>query len=106
MLILAHNYIKHIPAKVFRHLPLLNSLELDGNQISSIDEEAFFGLEGKNITLNNIIIRKSYFYKVKNDKNYSQLFYTIGNYIRFKRLYYIILHNIFSGTMLYASLEL
>jgi len=49
MLILAHNYLKHIPAKVFRHLPLLNSLELDGNQISSIDEEAFFGLEGKNI---------------------------------------------------------
>lgn len=49
MLILAHNYLKHIPAKVFRHLPLLNSLELDGNQISSIDEEAFFGLEGKNV---------------------------------------------------------
>jgi len=49
MLILAHNYIKHIPAKVFRHLPLLNSLELDGNQISHIDEEAFFGLEGKTI---------------------------------------------------------
>lgn len=47
MLILAHNYLKHIPAKVFRHLPLLNSLELDGNQISHIDEEAFFGLEGK-----------------------------------------------------------
>lgn len=76
MLILAHNYIKHIPAKVFRHLPLLNSLELDGNQISSIDEEAFFGLEGKNITLKNIIIRKL-FYKVKKDKNYSQLFYII-----------------------------
>lgn len=48
MLILAHNYIKQIPAKVFRHLPLLNSLELDGNQISHIDEEAFIGLEGKN----------------------------------------------------------
>lgn len=46
MLILAHNYIKTIPAKVFRHLPLLNSLELDGNQISHIDVEAFYGLEG------------------------------------------------------------
>jgi len=55
MLILAHNYIKHIPAKVFRHLPLLNSLELDGNQISHIDDEAFVGLEGKNKILLNLI---------------------------------------------------
>lgn len=55
MLVLAHNYIKHIPAKVFRHLPLLNSLELDGNQISHIDEEAFFGLEGKNLNFENKI---------------------------------------------------
>lgn len=47
MLILAHNYIKHIPANVFQDLPELNSLELDGNQISQIDEMAFNGLEGK-----------------------------------------------------------
>lgn len=51
MLILAHNYIKQIPAKVFRHLPLLNSLELDGNQISHIHDEAFVGLEGKNVDM-------------------------------------------------------
>lgn len=53
MLILAHNYIKVIPAKVFRHLTLLNSLELDGNQISHIDEEAFVGLEGKTLNFLN-----------------------------------------------------
>lgn len=56
MLILAHNYLKHIPAKVFRHLPLLNSLELDGNQISHIDEEAFVGLEGKYLNFKNNVL--------------------------------------------------
>jgi Leucine-rich repeat (LRR) protein len=45
-LILGHNHLKQIPARVFSHLTLLNSLELDGNQIAHIDPEAFLGLEG------------------------------------------------------------
>lgn len=47
MLILAHNQLKYVPAKVFSHVTLLNSLELDGNHITHIDNEAFAGLEGK-----------------------------------------------------------
>lgn len=46
-LILAHNQLSEVPANVFRHLTLLNSLELEGNQISVIDKDAFAGLEGK-----------------------------------------------------------
>ena len=45
-LILGHNYLKEVPARVFSHLTLLNSLELDGNHITYIDPEAFLGLEG------------------------------------------------------------
>lgn len=47
MLILAHNQLKYVPAKVFSHVTLLNSLELDGNHITHIDNEAFAGLEGE-----------------------------------------------------------
>lgn len=43
---LAHNKLKEVPAKVFSHLTLLNSLELEGNNIVYIDREAFSGLEG------------------------------------------------------------
>lgn len=46
-LILAHNMITTVPANVFSHLGLLNSLELEGNKISVIDKDAFKGLEGK-----------------------------------------------------------
>lgn len=46
-LILAHNQLSEVPANVFRHLTLLNSLELEGNQISVIDKDAFAGLEGR-----------------------------------------------------------
>ena len=45
-LILGHNQLKEVPARVFSHLKLLNSLELDGNHITYIDPEAFLGLEG------------------------------------------------------------
>ena len=45
-LILAHNHLKRIPADVFSHLKLLNSLELEGNAITYIDPAAFSGLEG------------------------------------------------------------
>ena len=45
-LILGHNQLKEVPARVFSHLTLLNSLELDGNHITYIDPEAFLGLEG------------------------------------------------------------
>lgn len=45
-LILAHNQLTKVPANVFRHLTLLNSLELEGNQISYVDKDAFAGLEG------------------------------------------------------------
>ena len=45
-LILGHNQLKEVPAKVFSHLARLNSLELDGNHITYIDPEAFLGLEG------------------------------------------------------------
>lgn len=44
---LAHNKLKEVPAKVFSHLTLLNSLELEGNNIVYIDPEAFSGLEGE-----------------------------------------------------------
>lgn len=43
---LAHNKLTAVPAKVFSHLRLLNSLELEGNNIVYIDPEAFSGLEG------------------------------------------------------------
>lgn len=46
---LAHNKLKEVPARVFSHLPVLNSLELDGNAITFVDPEAFSGVEG-NIT--------------------------------------------------------
>lgn len=46
-LILAHNQLSKVPANVFSHLPLLNSLELEGNQITYVDKDAFAGLEGK-----------------------------------------------------------
>jgi Leucine-rich repeat (LRR) protein len=44
---LAHNKLRQVPSRVFSHLTLLNSLELDGNNIDTIDPEAFAGLEGK-----------------------------------------------------------
>lgn len=43
---LAHNHLRTVPGRVFSHLTVLNSLELDGNQITHIDEDAFVGLEG------------------------------------------------------------
>lgn len=46
-LILAHNKLTKVPANVFSHLPFLNSLELEGNNIAYIDENAFAGLEGE-----------------------------------------------------------
>lgn len=46
-LILAHNQLSKVPANVFSHLTLLNSLELEGNQITYVDKDAFAGLEGK-----------------------------------------------------------
>lgn len=46
-LILAHNHLREVPASVFSHLTQLNSLELDGNQITHVDANAFIGLEGK-----------------------------------------------------------
>lgn len=44
---LAHNKLRQVPPRVFSHLGLLNSLELDGNNIDKIDPEAFSGLEGE-----------------------------------------------------------
>lgn len=44
---LAHNKLRKVPSRVFSHLTLLNSLELDGNNIDTIDPEAFVGLDGK-----------------------------------------------------------
>jgi len=44
---LAHNQLREVPARVFSHLTQLNSLELDGNQITHVDANAFIGLEGK-----------------------------------------------------------
>jgi len=38
--------ITTVPANVFSHLTQLNSLELEGNKISTIDKDAFKGLEG------------------------------------------------------------
>lgn len=46
-LVLAHNQLREVPARVFSHLTQLNSLELDGNQITHVDPDAFIGLEGK-----------------------------------------------------------
>jgi Leucine-rich repeat (LRR) protein len=46
---LAHNQLQEITARVFSHLILLNSLELEGNQISYVHPDAFIGLEGKTI---------------------------------------------------------
>lgn len=46
-LILAHNKLTKVPANVFSHLTMLNSLELEGNNIAYIDEQAFSGLEGE-----------------------------------------------------------
>lgn len=43
---LAHNKLRDVPSRVFSHLTLLNSLELDGNNIDTIDPDAFAGLEG------------------------------------------------------------
>jgi Leucine-rich repeat (LRR) protein len=45
-LILGHNQLREVSARVFSHLILLNSLELDGNYITYIDPKAFLGLEG------------------------------------------------------------
>lgn len=80
MLILAHNYLKHIPAKVFRHLPLLNSLELDGNQISHIDEEAFFGLEGKYLNFEHNVLGMYIFLW----PHWSSKIMSVNNYIIYK----------------------
>lgn len=44
---MAHNQLREVPARVFSHLTQLNSLELDGNQITHVDPDAFIGLEGK-----------------------------------------------------------
>ncbi|KAJ8981992.1 hypothetical protein NQ317_013644 [Molorchus minor] len=44
---LAHNRLTNVPPRVFSHLSLLNSLELDGNNIEEVDSEAFAGLEGE-----------------------------------------------------------
>lgn len=44
---LAHNKLREVPSRVFSHLTFLNSLELDGNNIDTIDTEAFAGLEGR-----------------------------------------------------------
>lgn len=46
-LVLAHNHLREVPARVFSHLTQLNSLELDGNQITHVDPNAFIGLEGE-----------------------------------------------------------
>lgn len=46
VLVLAHNQLREVPARVFGHLKLLTSLELEGNKISHIDIDAFSGLEG------------------------------------------------------------
>lgn len=46
-LILAHNMITSVPANVFSHLSILNSLELEGNKIEIIDKDGFKGLEGR-----------------------------------------------------------
>jgi Leucine-rich repeat (LRR) protein len=63
-LILGHNQLKEVPARVFSHLNLLNSLELDGNQINHIHSEAFFGLEGLYnqvyCSLSPVFFRQSY----------------------------------------------
>lgn len=46
-LILAHNRLKEVPADAFTSLAQLNSLELEGNQITQVDKDGFKGLEGK-----------------------------------------------------------
>lgn len=46
-LVLAHNQLREVPQRVFSHLTLLMSLELEGNQITHIDPDGFIGLEGE-----------------------------------------------------------
>lgn len=46
---LAYNHLREVPARVFSHLKQLNSLELEGNAIARIDDEAFAGLEGESL---------------------------------------------------------
>lgn len=58
---LAHNKLREVPSRVFSHLTLLNSLEIEGNSIDTINPEAFAGLEGK-------------FFLLK----YSSLFFLLG----------------------------
>lgn len=58
-LILAHNQLSKVPANVFSHLTLLNSLELEGNQITYVDKDAFAGLEGKLLARRVIVDDKS-----------------------------------------------
>jgi Leucine rich repeat len=52
-LILAHNLLTEVPANVFSHLTLLNSLELEGNRITHVDKDAFAGLEGEYLATSN-----------------------------------------------------
>lgn len=54
---LAHNHLREVPGRVFSHLTQLNSLELDGNQITHVDPNAFIGLEGNC----NYNLKNSYF---------------------------------------------
>ena len=56
---LAHNQIKSVPLRVFEHITLLNSLELEGNHIHHIHSEAFTGLEG-NYYLIKLIKKKKH----------------------------------------------
>lgn len=53
---LAHNKLRTVPARVFSHLTLLNSLELEGNNIDTIDKDAFAGLEGESIILSEVLL--------------------------------------------------
>lgn len=53
---MAHNRLAEVPAKVFSHLPLLNSLELEGNNIVYIDPEAFSGLEGNLVSFDRFVL--------------------------------------------------
>lgn len=59
VLVLAHNQLREVPARVFGHLKLLTSLELEGNKISHIDIDAFSGLEGKQRSLLGIGARST-----------------------------------------------
>lgn len=60
MLVLAHNQLKYVPGKVFSHMSSLNSLELDGNKISRLANDAFFGLEGEERTTSTSIFYASH----------------------------------------------